>query len=92
MVRAELATSMPECTVASHDDYDGNMMIVVFSTGGAADSTSYILQASRSGFELSVATEDRLETWGIFPSLGEATARLDQIVSISRHSKYVRVA
>ena len=80
-VHAALATARLQCAVEDHDDYDGNMMIMVTPSAISGGVHSYILQASRTGIELAIASEDRLETLACFRTFGDAIGCLTQVIT-----------
>ncbi len=91
-VQATLASSLLKCTVDGHDDYDGNMMIMVTPSAAAGHTDTYILLASRSGFELAVAGEDSFESMACFQTLVEAVGHLIQLITLVSQQNRVQAA
>ena len=87
-VNGVLATARLQCAVESHDDYDGNMMIMVTPAARSGEAHSYILQASRTGIELATASEDNLETLACFESFADVTEHLTAVIAtVSRTAR-----
>ena len=83
-----LATARLQCAVESHDDYDGNMMIMITPPAMSGEAHSYILQASRAGIELAIASEDILEMLACFETFSDATEHLTTVIAtVSRTAR-----
>lgn len=80
-VQAALASFAPGWSLEQHDDYDGDLMLIISAPEDQITSACYLLYANREGFHLTSCRDDTVIPIDSFLSLSLAVDKLQTVIT-----------
>ena len=80
-VRVALAAKAPGWTIEGHDDYDGDMMLII-TAPEQPSAPAYVLSSTHDGIWLARVSDDAWETLSRVDTLAQAIELLQQTIGV----------